>query len=72
VSNYYPLLAKNMKDLFIKKLQICTKTYDYSDETKDVKGKVKPTYLLERVTECDQRASEFVARAEECYAADYS
>lgn len=28
-----------MKDLFLKKLQICMKTYDYSDETKDVKGK---------------------------------
>jgi len=29
-----------MKDLFLKKLQICMKTYDYTDETKDVKGKV--------------------------------
>lgn len=29
-----------MKDLFLKKLQICMKTYDYADETKDVKGKV--------------------------------
>lgn len=29
-----------MKELFIKKLHICTKTYDYNDETKDVKGKV--------------------------------
>ena len=35
-----PHLAKNMKDLFLKKLQICMKTYDYTDETKDVKGKV--------------------------------
>lgn len=30
-----------MKELFIKKLHICTKTYDYNDETKDVKGKVR-------------------------------
>jgi serine/threonine-protein phosphatase 2A regulatory subunit B' len=28
-----------MKELFIKKLQICMKIYDYNDETKDVKGK---------------------------------
>lgn len=28
-----------MKDLFLKKLQICMKTFDYADETKDVKGK---------------------------------
>ena len=32
-------LDKNSKELFIKKLQLCMKTYDYKDETKDVKGK---------------------------------
>jgi len=32
-----------MKDLFLKKLQICMKTYDYADENKDVKGKVRNT-----------------------------
>ena len=31
--------GKNMKELFLKKLQICMKIYDYNDETKDVKGK---------------------------------
>ena len=31
--------SKNMKDLFLKKLQTCMKIYDYKDETKDVKGK---------------------------------
>ena len=31
--------TKNMKELFLKKLQTCTKVYDYKDETKDVKGK---------------------------------
>jgi hypothetical protein len=33
-------LDKNSKELFLKKLQICMKVYDYNDETKDVKGKV--------------------------------
>jgi len=33
-------LDKNSKEVFIKKLQLCMKTYDYKDETKDVKGKV--------------------------------
>ena len=31
---------KNSKEQFIKKLQLCMKTYDYKDEQKDVKGKV--------------------------------
>jgi serine/threonine-protein phosphatase 2A regulatory subunit B' len=31
--------SKNMKDLFLKKLQICMKLHDYKDETKDVKAK---------------------------------
>ena len=31
---------KNSKDAFLKKLQLCMKTYDYKDETKDVRGKV--------------------------------
>lgn len=31
--------SKNMKELFLKKLQTCMKIYDYKDETKDVKGK---------------------------------
>ena len=31
---------KNSKESYIKKLQVCMKTYDYKDETKDVKGKV--------------------------------
>lgn len=31
--------SKNMKELFLKKLQTCMKIYDYKDETRDVKGK---------------------------------
>jgi hypothetical protein len=30
------------KETFLKKLQVCMKTYDYKDETKDVRGKVNP------------------------------
>ena len=33
-------IDKNSKDAFLKKLQLCMKTYDYKDETKDVRGKV--------------------------------
>jgi hypothetical protein len=31
---------KNSKETFIKKLHMCSKIYDYKDETKDVKAKV--------------------------------
>lgn len=34
-------LDKNSKDAFLKKLQLCMKNYDYKDETKDVRGKVR-------------------------------
>jgi hypothetical protein len=34
------VVDKNSKDAFLKKLQLCMKTYDYKDETKDVRGKV--------------------------------
>ena len=37
---YLPCADKNSKEQFIKKLQLCMKTYDYKDEQKDVKGKV--------------------------------
>lgn len=39
---HHPFLNvdKNSKDAFIKKLQMCMKTYDYKDEGRDVKGKV--------------------------------
>ena len=33
-------LDKNVKEHFIKKLQMCSKTYDWKDESKDVKAKV--------------------------------
>jgi hypothetical protein len=33
-------IDKNSKEAFLKKLQLCMKTYDYKDETKDVRGKV--------------------------------
>jgi hypothetical protein len=31
----------NAKDLFLKKVQMCSIVYNYGDETKDVKGKVQ-------------------------------
>ncbi len=34
-------LGKNSKEAFLKKLQLCMKHYDYKDETKDVRGKVR-------------------------------
>lgn len=34
-------LDKNSKESFLKKLQICMKIYDYKDESRDVKGKVR-------------------------------
>ena len=34
------LVDKNSKESFIKKIHLCSKIYDYKDETKDVKGKV--------------------------------
>ena len=40
-------LDKNSKDVFLKKLQICMKNYDYKDETKDVRGKVSWRHILE-------------------------
>jgi hypothetical protein len=33
------MLKKNSKEALIKKLTICMKTFDYKDESKDVKGK---------------------------------
>jgi hypothetical protein len=32
---------KNTKESFQKKLMICQKSYDYKDESKDVKGKTE-------------------------------
>ena len=42
---------KNTKESFQKKLQICQKTYDYKDESKDVKGK---TERLNAINEIQQ------------------
>jgi len=33
--------AGKPKEALLKKLQICNKIFDYRDETKDVKGKVR-------------------------------
>ena len=38
-------IDKNSKEAFLKKLQICMKNFDYKDETKDVRGKVRPKEL---------------------------
>jgi hypothetical protein len=43
-SNNYRI-GKNSREAFIKKLQLCMKTYDYKDETKDVRGKVTISLL---------------------------
>jgi hypothetical protein len=40
--------SKSSKEMFLKKLQICMKNYDYKDEHKDVKGK---TERLNAITE---------------------
>jgi len=32
---------KNTKEAFLKKLKLCMQNFDYKDETKDVKGKVR-------------------------------
>ena len=45
------VVNKNSKEQFIKKLQVCMKTYDYKDEQKDVKGK---TERLNAITELQQ------------------
>jgi len=45
------VVNKNSKEQFIKKLQLCMKTYDYKDEQKDVKGK---TERLNAITELQQ------------------
>jgi hypothetical protein len=37
---FFALVDKNSKESFIKKIHLCSKIYDYKDETKDVKGKV--------------------------------
>jgi hypothetical protein len=41
-SKHQPLILteSGTKENFIKKLQLCSKTFDYHDETKDVRGKV--------------------------------
>ena len=31
--------GKSAKEAFLKKIEACSKIYDYRDETKDVKGK---------------------------------
>jgi hypothetical protein len=46
---------KNSKDAFLKKLQLCMKTYDYKDETKDVRGK---TERLNAINELQQMLSD--------------
>ena len=47
--------GKNTKESFQKKLLICQKTYDYKDESKDVKGK---TERLNAINEIQQLLQE--------------
>lgn len=59
------IIGRNMKELFIKKLHICTKTYDYNDETKDVKGKVSDLLTIaERENQCHFRVARASPRTE--------
>ena len=39
-------MSKNSKEQYIKRLQMCMKTYDYKDEQKDVKGKVRKSMAI--------------------------
>ena len=44
------------------------KTYDYADETKDVKGKVRVHLtIIEWENQCHKRASKSFIRIEECH-----
>ena len=47
------IVDKNSKETFIKKLHLCSKIYDYKDETKDVKGKVSS---LSKLISSDRRS----------------
>ena len=49
---------KNYKETFMKKINLCMKTYDYKDETKDVKGKVS---LISRPALCEIDLMSFLA-----------
>ena len=33
--------SQNSKEAFLKKIQLCKRTFDYKDEQKDVKGKTE-------------------------------
>ena len=48
-------IDKNTKEAFLKKLKLCMQSFDYKDESKDVKGKVRPLckvilFLNDRLT----------------------
>ena len=43
--------SKHTKEAFMKKLALCSKTFDYKDETKDVKAKSE---RLAAITELQQ------------------
>ena len=40
---------KNTKEAFLKKLKLCMQNFDYKDETKDVKGKVRNSCLTKLI-----------------------
>lgn len=42
---------KDAKELFLKRIQICSMTYDYSDENKDARAKVERINALQELRE---------------------
>jgi len=42
---------KDVKEMFLKRIQLCSVTYDYSDETKDVKAKSERITALQELKE---------------------
>ena len=66
-------LDKNSKDAFLKKLQICMKNYDYKDESRDVKGKVRyfNSFFIDWKTKCGLRIATNALRPKKCYIFDY-
>jgi len=43
------VVNKNVKEHFIKKLQLCSKTYDWKDESKDVKAKSERLNAIQEI-----------------------
>ena len=58
-------------------MQLCMKTYDYKDESRDVKGKVRylallTNFMIDWKTQCYSRTLINAPRLEECHNFNYS